>query len=96
MGSFILFGSVPLAPYLIAFLPGVTLSAKSQLYIAVVATVFTLFLLGAIKGHLVDYGNSWIRSGLVMAANGSFAATVGFVMGWALKQALGDDVALPP
>ena len=95
MGSFVLFGSVPLAPYLIAFLPGVTLSASTQLWIAVIATILTLFLLGAIKGRLVDYGKSWIWSGFVMAANGSFAAAVGFIMGWALKAAMGDDVALP-
>jgi len=96
MASFILFGSVPLAPYLIAFLPGVTLTAQAQLYIAGFATVLTLFALGAIKERLVDYGQSWVRSGVTMVANGSFAAAVGFVLGWALKRVLGDDVALPP
>jgi VIT1/CCC1 family predicted Fe2+/Mn2+ transporter len=85
MLSFIVFGAVPLAPYLIALIPGVHISANAQLYSAVVFTVLTLFLLGAFKGKLVEIGQSWWKSGCLMAFNGSFAAFVGFLIGWGMK-----------
>jgi len=84
MGSFILFGSVPLMPYLVCLLPWLSLSTSAQLWLAIVITMITLFILGAVKGMLVDY--PWMSSGLVMVMNGSFAAAVAFVIGYILKQ----------
>jgi len=78
MGSFMAFGSVPLLPYLIALLPGLHLSASTQLWASVGATILTLFLLGAFKGKTVEIKKSaWWRSGLLMSFNGTMAAVVG-------------------
>jgi len=82
MLSFILFGAVPLIPFLAAFLPGVSINYHSQLVIAVFSTMVTLFLLGAIKGRLVEPGDSqWWKSGLMMLVNGSLAASVAYGIG---------------
>lgn len=87
MCSFMFFGSIPLVPYLIALIPGVNMSPTSQLWSAVVLTLITLFLLGAFKGHVVEIGRSaWWKSGLAMACNGSLAATIGYLSGYAISQ----------
>jgi len=93
MASFMAFGSVPLLPYLIALIPGLHMSAKAQLWASVVATIFTLFMLGAFKGKTVEIKKSaWWRSGLLMAFNGTMAAVVGYAIGWAISQLM----ELPP
>lgn len=88
MIAFMLFGCVPLLPYLLALIPGVTFTAATQLWIAVIGTVLTLFALGAFKGAIVDVGQSWYKSGLMMAFNGSFAAAIGYFSGYIVANAL--------
>lgn len=93
MCSFMCFGSVPLIPYLIALIPGVSWSPDAQLWSAIVLTLVTLFMLGAFKGHVVEIGRSaWWKSGLLMAFNGSLAATIGYLCGYII----GEWMELPP
>jgi len=93
MASFVLFGAVPLLPYLIALIPGVTLQPDAQLWIAIIATILTLFALGAFKGSVVETGRSaWWKSGLLMACNGSVAAAIGYAIGYIMSQLMD----LPP
>lgn len=49
MCSFMAFGAIPLLPYLVALIPGVTMSTNLQLFVAVFSTIITLFILGAYK-----------------------------------------------
>lgn len=49
MCSFVLFGFVPLLPYLVALIPGVNMAARTQLILSIGMTVTTLFALGAFK-----------------------------------------------
>ena len=98
MTSFMLFGSIPLLPYLIALLPftQVVLTESVQLWASVVTTVLTLFVLGAIKGRLTGGSKSWWWSGLQIALNGSFAAVLGFLVGWGMGKLVHADEQLPP
>jgi len=95
MASFIVFGAIPLIPYLLALLPfmGDILSEKVQLWSSVIITVLSLFILGAVKGMVVK-GSSWLRNGILMAMNGSFAAVLGFIVGWAMGKLVEDEA--PP
>jgi len=87
MASFMLFGSIPLLPYLIALLPGVHMSADLQLWLSVGFTIVTLFALGAFKGMTVEIKKSaWWKSGTLMAFNGSVAAVVGYLSGYLISQ----------
>lgn len=87
MASFMCFGSVPLIPYLVALIPGTHMSPDAQLWSAIVLTLVTLFSLGAFKGHVVEIGRSaWWKSGLLMAFNGSLAATIGYLCGYIIAQ----------
>jgi hypothetical protein len=93
MTSFMVFGSIPLLPYLIALLPGVHFSPDLQLWLSIGFTVVTLFLLGAFKGRTVEVKRSaWWKAGMLMAFNGSVAAVVGYLSGWAIAQVMD----LPP
>ena len=98
MTSFMLFGSIPLLPYLIALIPftDALLTESVQLYSSVVTTVLTLFTLGAIKGWVSgDTHKRWWWSGLQMALNGSFAAVLGFIVGWGMGKLVHADEQVP-
>jgi len=97
MLSFILFGSIPLLPYLISLIPMFRMSDDVQLYSAITATVLTLFILGCVKAQVAAGTGSWWYNGLLMALNGSFAAVIGFIVGYAMGKLVGvQDQDLPP
>ena len=97
MCSFMLFGAIPLLPYLIALLPFVSFSDSIQLWSSVVTTVLTLFTLGVVKGHVSGLSKrAWLWSGVQMAMNGSFAAVLGFIVGWGMGKLVHADEQLPP
>jgi len=88
MASFVIFGSVPLMPYLLALLPGAhkVFTEEVTLWSAVVLTIVTLFALGALKSAIVEHGhNAWWRGGLQIAINGTIAAVVGWAVGAGLS-----------
>lgn len=88
MASFVLFGSVPLIPYLLALVPGMhkIMTEEVTLWAAVVLTVLTLFALGALKSALVEAGaHAWWKGGLQIMVNGSIAAVVGWAVGAGLS-----------
>ncbi len=99
MCSFMLFGAIPLLPYLIALIPGTQslLTDMAQLWLSVGTTVLTLFTLGVVKGRVSGVaGSSWLWSGVQMAMNGSFAAVLGFIVGWGMGKLVHADEQLPP
>ena len=99
MCSFMLFGSIPLLPFLIALIPWTdsVLTERVQLWSSVVTTVLTLFTLGVLKGRVSGAtGKSWLWSGVQMAMNGSFAAVLGFIVGWGMGKLVHADEQLPP
>jgi VIT1/CCC1 family predicted Fe2+/Mn2+ transporter len=97
MTSFMLFGSVPLLPYLIALIPWTdsVLTESVQLWLSVITTVLTLFALGSVKGKVSGGSKSWWWSGAQMALNGMFAATLGFIVGWAMGKLVRADEQVP-
>jgi VIT1/CCC1 family predicted Fe2+/Mn2+ transporter len=98
MTSFMIFGSIPLLPYLIALIPytDAVLTEAVQLYASVVTTVLTLFILGVVKGRVSGGVKSWWWSGVQMAMNGSFAAVLGFIVGWGMGKLVRADEVVPP
>jgi len=82
--SFMLFGVVPLLPFLLSSFPGFRWLQEAQLPASVALTVATLFLLGVIKARLVAQTESWWHSGLVMSCLGSAAAAVSFLVSYSL------------
>lgn len=97
MTSFMIFGSVPLLPYLIALIPGLShiLTSDVQLWSAVTMTIITLFILGILKGKVSVVKNIW-WSGIQMAANGILAAVFGYVFADLLGKAVHADEQVPP
>jgi VIT1/CCC1 family predicted Fe2+/Mn2+ transporter len=81
-GAFMLFGMVPLLPYLVNLVPGMHFSADAVLLCSCICTVLTLFGLGGFKGSIV--GSSIWKSGGSMALNGSMAAACGWFIGFLL------------
>lgn len=69
-------GLFPLIPFLL-------LPVSTAVYGAIIATLIVLFLLGVAKTFLTH--GDWKRSGLEMAAIGSLAAIVGYVVGLLVK-----------
>jgi len=98
MCSFMLFGSIPLLPFLIALIPFTdsVLTDRVQLWLSVVTTVLTLFTLGVLKARVSGGSKSWLWSGCQMAMNGSFAAVLGFIVGWGMGKLVHADEQLPP
>ena len=90
--AFMLFGVIPLIPFMLPALPFIHWSSDLQMQLSVALTVLTLFILGAAKARLAALGESWIQSGLQMAALGSTAALVSYLVGLVLKQTFGVDM----
>jgi DNA damage-binding protein 1 len=87
--SFMAFGSVPLATYVIAKLAGVDGDGEGDLLflISIIATAITMFLLGVVSGKFTK-SNVWI-SGSKMLLNGGLAACAAYLIGWGLEHMLG-------
>lgn len=88
MAAFVVFGFVPLFFYVLNTLPGVDISDSACFWVTLVLSVGCMFGLGALKGKLVELGQSWWYSGAVMAANGSFAAAIAYLVGFFVRHSL--------
>ncbi|HYR11698.1 MAG TPA: VIT1/CCC1 transporter family protein [Longimicrobium sp.] len=75
MGAFVLAGAVPLIPY-------VTVAPDARFGVAVVATLATLFVVGALRSAVTAL--RWWKAGLEMLAVGALAAAVSYGVGWLL------------
>jgi VIT1/CCC1 family predicted Fe2+/Mn2+ transporter len=83
--SFVLGAAVPIVPYLV-FAP------TQGLYVSVLLTLGTLFVIGVVKARLT--GEHWARSGAEIAGLAGVAAALAYVVGTVLPNALG--ITPPP
>jgi len=79
--AFVLFGIVPLLPYLFGL--SFAMSDALQLELSIVMTFVTLASLGAVKGYLQSTGI--FKSAAITAVLGTLAAATGYLLGWALE-----------
>lgn len=75
LGAFVVAGSVPLLPYVLA-------PPELRLGVAVVMTLATLFVVGALRALVTTLG--WWRAGMEMLLVGSVAAAVSYAVGAAV------------
>ena len=75
MAAFVVAGMVPLLPYLFAPPP-------LRFSVAVIATLATLFVVGAARSLVTAL--SWWKAGLEMLGVGALAAAVSYAVGWSL------------
>lgn len=80
--SFVVFGMVPLFPWL-GMKGGVVIFSISCVLVAI-----TLFVLGAVRGRLTK--QNWGMAGLIMLLNGCFVAGLSYLVGWGLSEAVGE------
>ncbi len=81
MGTSFVFGAaVPILPYL-------GLAPTAGLYVSVLLTLATLFVIGVVKARLA--GEHWFRSGAEIAGLAGAAAGLAYVVGTVLPHALG-------
>ena len=86
--SFMLFGLVPLIPFLLPNLPYINWSSDLQMQLSIALTILTLFGLGALKAKLVAVGGeTWWQAGFTMSGLGSAAAFVSYLVGILLQYA---------
>jgi VIT1/CCC1 family predicted Fe2+/Mn2+ transporter len=75
MGAFVVVGIVPLIPY-------VTVPPNARFAVAIVATLVTLFVVGALRSAVTAL--RWWKAGLEMLAVGALASAVSYGVGWAI------------
>lgn len=76
-GSFVVAGSVPLVPYLLAFVLGLQL--QNQFFISSLGTALALFAVGVARTAVTK--GSWWKNGLQVLAVGAGAAAVAYLLG---------------
>jgi VIT1/CCC1 family predicted Fe2+/Mn2+ transporter len=76
-------GLIPLLPFIILFISGVTLTIENSFFYSVVFTAGAFFLIGIIKGKVVK--KSLLRTGAHTLAVGGIAASVAYVVGYLLS-----------
>ena len=77
--AFNLLGLIPLSPFIIIYLIGITSISSSNAFIfSSIFTAFSFFLIGIIKGRIVK--KSWIKSGLHTLAVGGIASAVAYTI----------------
>jgi VIT1/CCC1 family predicted Fe2+/Mn2+ transporter len=81
--SFMVVGSLPLAPFVLLWMLGSPLSRGSPFWLSVLLTGVAFFTIGAIKSRFVQ--QRWLTSGLETLAVGSVAAILAFLCGYALS-----------
>jgi VIT1/CCC1 family predicted Fe2+/Mn2+ transporter len=81
--SFIVFGSVPVLPYLSQSGKGV----DGTFFAALVITAIALVILGGIKGHLTGLDKT--KSAITMVFNGSVSGLVSFTTGLLVQKVVG-------
>jgi len=79
-------GLIPLLPFIIFFISGVTLSIENSFFYSVVFTAGAFFLIGIIKGKMVK--KSLLKTGAHTLAVGGMAASVAYVVGYLLSLAV--------
>ena len=84
--GFNVIGLIPLLPFIIFFISGVTLSIENSFFYSVVFTAGAFFLIGIIKGKMVK--KSVLRTGAHTLAVGGIAASVAYVVGYLLSLAV--------
>jgi VIT1/CCC1 family predicted Fe2+/Mn2+ transporter len=72
-------GIIPLVPFLLVYFSGSLLSASNAFFYSVLATASAFFLIGAIRGKVVQ--KSLIRAGFNTLIIGGAAATASFAVG---------------
>lgn len=78
MFGFVIIGIIPLIPFLIIYVSGISLNSESFFY-SVISTSVAFFLIGVIKGKIVK--KSLIRSGMITLLIGAIAASVAYLIG---------------
>jgi VIT1/CCC1 family predicted Fe2+/Mn2+ transporter len=78
MFGFVIIGIIPLIPFLIIYVSGISLNSESFFY-SVISTSVAFFLIGVIKGKIVK--KSLIRSGMITLLIGTIAASVAYLIG---------------
>jgi VIT1/CCC1 family predicted Fe2+/Mn2+ transporter len=72
-------GIIPLVPFLLVYFSGSLLSASNAFFYSVLATASAFFLIGVIRGKVVQ--KSLIRAGLNTLIIGGAAAAASFAVG---------------
>ncbi len=75
--SFIVAGSLPLAPYIFGIAP------ENQFLVSIIATAISLFVVGAMRTYVT--GANWVMSGAQMLLVGGVAAGAAYFVGAAVK-----------
>ena len=90
MGGFIIFGFVPLLAYVIYQIFGLnnesSQSTEFIITIYIVLTLFTMAILGAVKGKMAD--GKIMTSSLFVVANGA-AVVTSYLVSWAVVEIVG-------
>ncbi|KAJ8614611.1 hypothetical protein CTAYLR_004973 [Chrysophaeum taylorii] len=86
--SFLVFGAMPLLAYF-AFALTSTVRPWILFLISIIATAVTLFALGYVKARFIIKAQGW-RSGLKMLFHGGLAAAAAYLVGWAVRAAVGN------
>jgi len=81
--SFIIFGGLPMLPYLFSVHYTKQASVDAVFWAAIAVFVVSLFALGAFKGRIT--GQKWYITGTTMLVNGGVTTGIAFVVGYALS-----------
>lgn len=115
MLAFIVFGSIPMLPYLLvslfpslfSMMLGYAATSTSMAFIelctSLAFTLITLFVLGAIKGAMVDSSSmsewnensegGWWKSGMIMTLNGTVTAVISYSISYVMTAFLNPSEA---
>jgi VIT1/CCC1 family predicted Fe2+/Mn2+ transporter len=77
--GFIAIGIIPLIPFVILYVAGLTISISKGFTYSTIFTCGSFFLIGIIKGKIVK--KPLLRSGLITLLIGGIAATVAYLVG---------------
>lgn len=81
--GFNVIGIIPLIPFVFLYVSGLNLSIRDAFFYSVVATASSFFLIGSIRGKVVQKGV--VRSGLNTLFIGGIAAVVSYGVGHLLS-----------
>ena len=82
--AFNLLGLIPLSPFIIIYIIGITfISSYNAFILSSIFTAISFFLIGIIKGRIVKI--SFIKSGLHTLAIGGIASIVAYTIGYVLS-----------
>lgn len=90
--SFLVFGFVPMAAYIVAVAVGGTSTIASfdvTFIVASIMTLITMFILGAITA--IFSTSKWYIAGTWMLVNGGGAAISAYLIGWGLAEVTGQE-----